>query len=151
MNQDIENLQVDNLDRMLSDLPGDEIPAFMVPAILQVIERKRQKRERVRLGLGSFLTAAGAALVYPIVPGLLTEFAPPESGLTVTLTMLDQALAGIEIWFGSMNQALSGLQAAFYGNLDPLAWIGLASLASGCAMTLGALQPHNDLDHRKSI
>ena len=81
-------------------------------------------------------------MVYPILPGLLTEFAPPESGLTVTLTMLNQALAGIEIWFGSMNQALNGLQAAFYGNLDLLAWMGLASLASGCAITLGALLPH---------
>lgn len=151
MNQDPENSQVDSLDRMLSGLPGDEIPSFMVPAILQVIEHQRRKRERLRLGLGSILTTAGAIMVYPILPGLLTEFAPPESGLTVTLTMLNQALAGIEIWFGSMNHALNGLQAAFYGNLDLLAWMGLASLASGSAITLGALLPHNDLDHRKSI
>lgn len=151
MKHDTENSQIDNLDRMLSTLPGDEIPPFMVPAILQVIDHQRRKRERVRLGLGSILTAAGAFMVYPILPSLLTEFSVPESGLTVTLTMLNQALAGIEIWFGSVNHELSGLQAAFYGNLDLLAWMGLASLASGCAMTLGALLPHNEIDRQNSI
>ena len=151
MNQGTEKPQVDNLDRMLVNLPGDEMPPFMVPAILRVIEHQRRKRERVRLGLGSILTTAGAIMVYPILPGLLTEFSPPESGLAVALTMLNQALAGIEIWFGPMNHELIGLQAAFYGNLDLLAWMGLASLASGCAMTLGALLPHNELDRWKSI
>lgn len=151
MNQGTEKPQLDNLDRMLVNLQGDELPPFMVPAILQVIEQHRRKRERVRLGLGSVLTAAGATMVYPILPGLLAELSLPESGLTVTLTMLNQALAGIEIWLGSMNHELIGLQAAFYGNLDILAWMGLASLAGGCAMTLGALLPHNDLDRRNSI
>ena len=46
MNQDRENSPADNLDRMLVNLPGGDMPPWMVPAILQRIEQQRRKRER---------------------------------------------------------------------------------------------------------
>lgn len=150
MNERSDQPHLDEIDRLLINLPGEEIPPFLLPAILQAIEQRRRKRQRISMGFGSILAVIGAILVFPTLPDLLSAFSLPESGLSVIFGVLNQALGGFGAWLNSLDHLLVDIQGAFDGNLDLLAWIGLASLASGCILVLGSLLQQNSVERWNS-
>ena len=140
MNERSDQPYLDEMDRLLINLPAEEIPPYLLPAILQAIEQRRRKGHLIRVGFGSSLAVIGAILVFPTLPGLLSAFSLPESGLVVAFGVLNQAVGGLGAWLNSLDHMVVDLQAGFYANLDFLAWIGLTCLASGCILVLGSLQ-----------
>lgn len=132
---------MDEMDRLLSQLPGEPPAEDLAGRVLVAIRSHRRRRALAHLGAGAVLAIAGVWLLYAPLAAIAGQLALPESGLPLLLAAWDLVLAGITPFWEEIVAGLASLQGSFGALLAPTAWLGMMALAFAALLSLGKLLP----------
>jgi hypothetical protein len=130
---------MDDMDRLLAKLPGENPPADLAERICFRLSARQRKIARLHLVSAFFLAIFGLWLALPTILEWSFQTSLPNSGLALILS--SSRVFGNE-FFGVISNSLQGLlafQAGFQTSLDNFAWLGLAALGIGALLGAGAL------------
>ncbi len=134
---------MDELDRMLQELPQEPVPEGLAVAIVRTVHRRDRRRQALRRAGASVLGAAGVWLLWPAVGWLTSNelFASGASWLASGLSYLDAgSLDSIDrLWAsvlglqGAIGSAFalslllgaSRLCGAIFLGIDPARWLNV--------------------------
>jgi hypothetical protein len=133
--------QVDDLDKLLYQMPGEPPPSDLTARICLRIHRRQRRVLLARLSLSFLLAVCGTWLVLPGLINSTMKLSLPASGFSYLNPLVQSFLSGL---WGFTQNTLNGL-SAFQANLTQTigagAWLGMVVLASAALLALSLVKP----------
>lgn len=135
---------MDELDRLLHQLPDGPPDKGLAEGINQNLRLRRKRSTRIRLVLSSILAVCGTGLMIQPFIGWLQNLQLPDSSFIVLFDLVDIVFTGVETSFSQSVSGLYNLQSTL-SSMDALAWPGLAAIAVSTLLALDSLTPQSKL------
>lgn len=130
---------MDELDRLLYQMPAKPVPGDLVNNVMAVIKSRQQRRQRVNLALSSLFVGLGLWQVLPTSLNILAQMNLPEDGFVVLSHTVNWVEAGIITGITNIVNDMLTYQEASINIMGFSTWLGMAILIAGIVLALGPL------------
>jgi hypothetical protein len=132
---------LDDMDRLLLQLPGEPPPTGLSYRILSNIRARQRRTNRLRIALSTVLAGCGLWLVYPLLNAVLQGLASRSAALPAILDWYEIAQQDMVGFLASAGGDLTSFQEGFTASLGTPAWAGMLVLVLSAILVIGYILP----------
>jgi hypothetical protein len=136
-----DSSQADDLDRLLSQMPGEPPPGDLAARICHQVGVRRRRDLRVRLGISLLLTVFGVWMALPGLINSLQDLNLPSSGVSYLFPFIQSILNGLWGFMQNAVDSLTTFQANLAKTMGAGARLGIVALAGAALLALNLVMP----------
>jgi hypothetical protein len=144
MNRSNEGENPDILDRLLSNLPKEPVPADLAVRIYASVVAHHRRHIALHIGASILLTVIGIWLALPGFADMVQNLVLPDNGWIVVSALMDLAGAGAARMSADLISAITAFQVNLSDPFNGVALVGIIALAAGCLIALEQMLPRSE-------